>query len=120
MDNLVELTIFYPIVEEHGLSKWWIYKQLCNLSFDIKRGVLSSGHATSSALIPYEEVMHLILCSSKKRSVENIIHRAWTVIYGRRMTHMTSRSYGSWQRHYSIPRSKERIAIGAPKDLFTP
>ena len=114
----MELTTFYPIVAEHGLSKWWIYKQLRKLSFGIKRGVLPSGHATSSALIPYEDMMHLILCASKKKSVENIIHMAWTVVYGRRMTHMASRSHGSWQRHYSIQRSKGRIAIAEPEDLF--
>ena len=115
---MVELTTFYPIVEEHGLSKWWIYKQLRKLSFGYKRGVLPSGRSTSSALIPYGEMMHLILCASKKKSIENIIHMAWTVVYGRRMTHIASRSHGNWQRHYAIQRSKGRIAIGDPEDLF--
>lgn len=118
MVTLVELTTFYPILEEHGLSKWWIYKQLSKLSFGLKRGVLPSGRATSSALIPYEEMMHLILCASKKKSIENIIHMAWTVVYGRRMTHLASRSHGNWQRHYALQRNKGRIAIGVPEDLF--
>ena len=114
----MELTTFYPVVKEHGLSKWWIYKQLRKLSFGFKRGVLPSGRSTSSALIPHGEMMHLILCASKKKSVEKIIHLAWTVVYGRRMTHIASRSHGTWQRHYAIPRSKSRIAIGEPVDLF--
>lgn len=118
MVTLVELTTFYPIVAEHGLSKWWIYKKLSKLSYGLKRGVLSSGRATSSALIPYEEMMHLIWCASKKKSVENIIHMAWSVIYGRRMTHLASRSHGNWQRHYAIQRNKGRIAIATPEDLF--
>ncbi|MDR1242226.1 MAG: hypothetical protein LBM00_05525 [Deltaproteobacteria bacterium] len=114
----MELTAFYPIVQEHGLSKWWIYKQLSKLSHGLKRGVLPSGRSTASSLVPYEELMHLVLCASKKRSIENIIHLAWTVIYGRRMTHMASRSHGNWQRHYSIQRNKGRIAIGTPEDFF--
>lgn len=118
MFSLVELTTFYPVVEEHGLSKWWIYKQLSKLSCCIKRGVLPSGRSTSSSLVPYEELMHLILCASKKRSIENIIHLAWTVIYGRRMTYLASRSHGNWQRHYSVQRKKGRIAIATPEDLF--
>ena len=114
----MELTTFYPIVEEHGLSKWWIYKQLRKLSFGYKRGVLPSGRSTSSALIPYDEMMHLVLCASKKKSIENIVHMAWTVVYGRRMTYIASRSHGNWQRHYAIQRNKGRIAIGDPEDLF--
>jgi len=118
MDSLVELTFFYPIVHEHGLSKWWIYKQLSKLSYGLKRGVLPSGRCTSSALVPYEEMMHLILCASRKKSIENIIHLAWTVVYGKRMTHIASRSHGNWQRHYAIQRNKGRIAIGTPEDFF--
>lgn len=114
----MELTTFYPIVERHGLSKWWIYKQLSKLSYGLKRGVLPSGRSTSSSLVPYEEMMHLILCASKKKSIESIIHLAWTVIYGRRMTHIASRSHGNWQRHYSILRNKGRIAIATPDDFF--
>lgn len=118
MFTLVELTTFYPIVEKHGLSKWWIYKQLHKLSFGLKRGVLPSGRSTSSALIPYEEMMHMVLCASKKRSIESIVHLAWTVIYGKRMTHIASRSHGTWQRHYAVQRDKGRIAIADPEDLF--
>ncbi len=118
MDSLVELTTFYPIVEQHGLSKWWLYKQLSRLSFGLKRGVLPSGRSTSSMLIPFDEVMHLVLCASKKKSIENIIHLAWTVVYGKRMTYIASKSHGTWQRHYAIPRDKGRIAIADPEDLF--
>lgn len=118
MFSLVELSTFYPVVEEHGLSKWWIYKQISKLSCCIKRGVLPSGRSTSSSLVPYEEMMHLILCASKKRSIKNIIHLAWTVIYGRRMTYLASKSHGNWQRHYSVQRNKGRIAIATPEDLF--
>lgn len=118
MELLVELTTFYPIVERHGLSKWWIYKQLSKLSYGLKRGVLPSGRSTSSSLVPYEEMMHLILCASKKKNIKTIIHLAWTVIYGRRMTHIASHSHGNWQRHYSIQRNKGRIAIATPEDFF--
>lgn len=118
MMTLVELTTFYPVVKQHGLSKWWIYKQLPKLSFGLKRGVLPSGRATSSALVPYEEMMHLIYCASKKKSIENLIYLAWTVVYGKRMTYLASRSHGNWQRHYAVQRSKGRIAIADPEDLF--
>ncbi len=80
---------------------------------------MPSGRATSSAMVPYEEVMHLIYCASKNRSIENIIHIAWTVVYGKRMTFLASRSHGNWQRHYSVQRSKGRIAIAVPEDLFS-
>lgn len=118
MCSLVELTTFYPIVEKHGLSKWWLYKQLSRISLGVKRGVLPSGRCTSSMLIPYDEMMHLILCASKKKSIENLIHLAWTVVYGKRMTYIASKSHGTWQRHYATQRDKGRIAIAAPEDLF--
>ncbi len=63
-------------------------------------------------------MMHLILCASKKKSIENIIHLAWTVVYGKRMTYLASKSHGTWQRHYAIQRDKGRIAIAEPEDLF--
>lgn len=118
MMELVELTTFYPVVKQHGLSKWWIYKQLPKLSHGLKRGISPSGRSTSSALVPYDEMMHLIYCASKKKSIENIIHLAWTVVYGKRMTFLASRSHGNWQRHYAVQRSKGRIAIADPEDLF--
>lgn len=118
MDELVELISFYPIVEKHGLSKWWLYKQLQKLTTGFKRGVLPSGKSSMSFLVPYEEMMHLILSASKQCSIETIVHRAWTVVYGRRMTHIASKSHGNWHQHYSTPRNKGRVAIATADDFF--
>jgi len=118
MEMIVELTSFYPIVKEHGLSKWWLYKKLRRLSWGLKRGVQADGRSTSCSLVPYEEMMELILRASKKRSIDTIMYRIWTIVFGRRMTHIASKSHGSWQKHYSIQRSKGRITISTPEHLF--
>lgn len=114
----MELIYFYPVVNEHGLSKWWLYKQLSKLSKGVKRGLRASGKCTASFLVPYEEMMHLIFTASKRKSVETILHQAWTVIYGKRMTYLASRSHGTWQRHYRVPRREGRIAISQPQEFF--
>lgn len=118
MDGFVEIVTFYETVREHGLSKSWLYSQKRKLS-TLYEGV-RSGVALPfySCLVPYEEMMSLILRSSKKPNIQSIISLCWTVAMAKRFTYLVTLSKGNWGRHYNVSRDKGRIVFTEPHDFF--
>ena len=118
MDGFVEIVTFYETVREHGLSKSWLYSQKRNLSA-LYEGV-RSGVALPfySCLVPYEEMMSLILRSSKKPNIQSIISLCWTAVMARRLTYLVTLSKGNWGKHYNVARDKGRIVFTEPHEFF--
>ena len=118
MDGFVEIVTFYETVREHGLSKSWLYSQKRNLTA-LYEGVRSGvALPVYSCLVPYEEMMSLILRSSKKPNIQSIISLCWTVIMARRFTYLVTLSKGNWAKHYSVARDKGRIVFTEPHEFF--
>lgn len=118
MNGFVEIMSFYEIVREHGLSKSWLYSQKRNLSA-LYEGVRSGVSLPFySCLVPYEEMMSLILRSSKKPNIQSIISLCWTVVMARRFTYLVTLSKGNWGKHYNAARDKGRIVFTEPHEFF--
>jgi len=118
MDGFVEIISFYETVREHGLSKSWLYSQKRNLSAlyeGVRSGVARPFH---SCLVPYEEMMSLILRSSRKPNIQSIISLCWTVVMARRFTYLVTLSKGNWGGHYNAARDKGRIVFTEPHEFF--
>lgn len=116
MTVYVEMSTFYPLLEEHGLSRWWIYKQW--QSMGTYKWVRDHLGRKRHALVPKQEMEARILIASKRPGIAPILKRLWNVLVGRRMTHLVSKSHGTWQRHYGLARARCRMVITTPEDLL--
>ena len=115
MTVYVEMSTFYPLLEEHGLSRWWIYKQW--QSMGTYKWVRDHLGRKRHALVPKQEMEARILIASKRPGIAPILKRLWNVLVGRRMTHLVSKSHGTWQRHYGLARARCRMVITTPDDF---
>lgn len=117
MKVYVEISAFYPLIEEHGLSRWWIYKQWQSI------GVYKWGRACQGrkrhAFVPKQEMEARILIASKRPGIAPLLAKIWNILVGRRMTHLVSKSHGTWQRHYGLARARCRMVIATPEDLLS-
>lgn len=117
MTEFEELSAFLPLLELHGLSKWWLYKQWHDLSAAYKWARTSNGRKRL-CYVPRGEMEARILIASKRPGIAIIIAKMWNVLVGKRMTHIVSRSHGTWQRHYGTARSRSRVVITTPEDIL--
>lgn len=113
--ELTEITSFMPLLEIHGLSRWWFYKQWHHMrSYKYLRTEEGKKHT----LVPHEEMLAKILIASKRKNIATLLSRSWNVLVGKRMTYLVSRSHGTWQRHYGTPRAHARMVISTPADIL--
>ena len=118
MEGFVEIITFYETVREHGLSKSWLYSQKRNLSVLYEKVRAGAALPFYSCLVPHDEMMSLILRSSKTPNIQSIICLCWTIALAKRFTHLVTLSKGNWSRHYSVPRDKGRIVFTEPHEFF--
>lgn len=117
MTVYVEISKFYPLLAEHGLSRWWIYKQW--QSMGTYKWVRDHLGRKRHALVPKEEMEARILIASKRPGIATLLAKSWNSLIGKRMTYLVSKSHGTWQRHYGLARARCRMVITTPEDILS-
>ena len=118
MTEFEELSAFLPLLELHGLSRWWFYKQWKALSC-VYTWMRTSNKGEGLIYVPREEMLARILISSKRKGIAPLLAKIWNVLLGKRMTHIVSKSHGTWHRHYKTVRSRARFVISTPEDILS-